>query len=220
MLKQLVKISAAICLLWITHAQAAIAISAVRVWPAQDYTRITIESSQAIRYNQFTIKNPDRLVIDLERVDINEVLNSLNPKIGNDDPYIKSARVGRFKPGVVRVVLDLKTEVKPQLFNLKPVAEYGHRLVLDIFPTHPVDPLLALLQSSGIAVHVAEPDIASMPAITAGAEAENSFPATSVPPVATSAAPEKTALPELVEKGGRILIVAIDAGHGGGKSVV
>jgi len=191
MLKQLVKISAAICLLWITHAQAAIAISAVRVWPAQDYTRITIESSQAIRYNQFTIKNPDRLVIDLERVDINEVLNSLNPKIGNDDPYIKSARVGRFKPGVVRVVLDLKTEVKPQLFNLKPVAEYGHRLVLDIFPTHPVDPLLALLQSSGIAVHVAEPDIASMPAITAGAEAENSFSATSVPPVATALRPKK-----------------------------
>jgi len=215
MLKQLVKISAAICLLWITHAQAAIAINAVRVWPAQDYTRITIESSQAIRYNQFTIKNPDRLVIDLERVDINEVLNSLNPKIGNDDPYIKSARVGRFKPGVVRVVLDLKTEVKPQLFNLKPVAEYGHRLVLDIFPTHPVDPLLALLQSSGIAVHVAEPDIASMPAITASTEAESSLSATSVAPVASSAAPEKIALPELAEKGGRILIVAIDAGHGG-----
>jgi N-acetylmuramoyl-L-alanine amidase len=123
--------------------------------------------------------------------------------------------VGRFKPGVVRVVLDLKTEVKPQLFNLKPVAEYGHRLVLDIFPTHPVDPLLALLQSSGIAVHVAEPDIASMPAITASAEAENSFSATSVAPVAGSVAPEKTALPELTEKGGRILIVAIDAGHGG-----
>jgi N-acetylmuramoyl-L-alanine amidase len=80
MLKQLVKISAAICLLWITHAQAAIAISAVRVWPAQDYTRITIESSQAIRYNQFTIKNPDRLVIDLERVDINEYSTLSIPK--------------------------------------------------------------------------------------------------------------------------------------------
>jgi N-acetylmuramoyl-L-alanine amidase len=215
MLKQLVKISAAICLLWITHAQAGIAISAVRVWPAQDYTRITIESSQAISYKQFSIKNPDRLVIDLERVEINEILNSLNPKIGNDDPYINSARVGRFKPGVVRLVLDLKTEVKPQLFNLKPVAEYGHRLVLDIFPTHPVDPLIALLQSSGIAVHVAEPDIASMPAITASAEPENSLAATPAPPIATSTGPEKTALPVLTEKGSRILIVAIDAGHGG-----
>ena len=133
MLKQLGKIITLLSILWISHAQAAIAISAIRVWPAQDYTRITIESSKIIRYNQFNIKNPERLVIDLEQVDINEVLNSLNTKIGNDDPYIKSARVGRFKPGVVRLVLDLKTEVKPQLFNLKPVAEYGHRLVLDIF---------------------------------------------------------------------------------------
>ena len=94
MFKQLGKISAILSILWISHAQAAIAISAVRLWPAQDYTRITIESNQAIRYKQFTIKNPERLVIDLEQVDINEILNTLNNKIGNDDPYIKSARVG------------------------------------------------------------------------------------------------------------------------------
>lgn len=204
------------CLLWLSQAHAAIAISAVRVWPAQDYTRITIESSQEIHYNQFTIKNPERLVIDLEKVDINEILNALNTKIGNDDPYIKSARVGRFKPGVVRLVLDLKTEVKPQLFNLKPVAEYGHRLVLDIFPAHPVDPLIALLQSSGITVHAAEPDIASMPAITASAEPENSVPAKTDPQISTAtAAPEKTTPTGRTEKSGRILIVAIDAGHGG-----
>jgi N-acetylmuramoyl-L-alanine amidase len=218
MLKQLVKIIAATCLLWGTHAQAAIAISAVRVWPAQDYTRITIESSKAIRYNQFSIKNPDRLVIDLEQVDLNEILNALNTKIGNDDPYIKSARVGRFKPGVVRLVLDLKTEVKPQLFNLKPVAEYGHRLVLDIFPVHPVDPLIALLQSSGITIHTPDPDIASMPAVTASAEPDTSLPAISAPQVVTStpvAEPETIPAPNRMAKSGRILIVAIDAGHGG-----
>jgi N-acetylmuramoyl-L-alanine amidase len=218
MLKQLVKIIAATCLLWSTHAQAAIAISAVRVWPAQDYTRITIESSKAIRYNQFSIKNPDRLVIDLEQVDLNEILNALSTKIGNDDPYIKSARVGRFKPGVVRLVLDLKTEVKPQLFNLKPVAEYGHRLVLDIFPVHPVDPLIALLQSSGITIHTPDPDIASMPAVTASAEPDTSLPAISAPQVVTStpvAEPETIPAPNRMAKSGRILIVAIDAGHGG-----
>jgi N-acetylmuramoyl-L-alanine amidase len=218
MLKQLVKIIAATCLLWSVHAQAAIGISAVRVWPAQDYTRITIESSQAIRYNQFSIKNPDRLVIDLERVDLNDILNALNTKIGNDDPYIKSARVGRFKPGVVRLVLDLKTEVKPQLFNLKPVAEYGHRLVLDIFPVHPVDPLIALLQSSGITIHTPDPDMASMPAITASAEPDTSFPAESAPQAVTStplAEPETVSPSKRMAKGGRILIVAIDAGHGG-----
>ena len=218
MLKQFGKVIAILSMLWIAHAQAAIAISAVRVWPAQDYTRITIESKQAILYKHFTIKNPDRLVIDLEQVDINDILNTLNNKIGNDDPYIKSARVGRFKPGVVRLVLDLKTGVKPQLFNLKPVAEYDHRLVLDIFPTHPVDPLLALLQSSGITVHASKPDSASMPAITGKAEAENNLPAQppqqiAIPPLA--ATPDKNLPYVHPERGSRILIIAIDPGHGG-----
>ena len=212
MLKQLGKISAILSILWIGHAQAAIAISAVRLWPAQDYTRITIESNQAIRYKQFTIKNPERLVIDLEQVDINEILNTLNNKIGNDDPYIKSARVGRFKPGVVRVVLDLRTEVKPQLFNLKPVAEYGHRLVLDIFPIHPVDPLLALLQSSGVSVHAAAPDIASVPAVTGNTATEPALPIAIAP---SSATPDNLMSNGRPERGGRILIIAIDAGHGG-----
>ena len=212
MLKQLGKISAILSILWISHAQAAIAISAVRLWPAQDYTRITIESNQAIRYKQFTIKNPERLVIDLEQVDINEILNTLNNKIGNDDPYIKSARVGRFKPGVVRVVLDLRTEVKPQLFNLKPVAEYGHRLVLDIFPIHPVDPLLALLQSSGVSVRAAAPDIASVPAVTGNTATEPALPIAIAP---SSATPDNLLSNGRPERGGRILIIAIDAGHGG-----
>ena len=212
MLKQLGKISAILSILWIGHAQAAIAISAVRLWPAQDYTRITIESNQAIRYKQFTIKNPERLVIDLEQVDINEILNTLNNKIGNDDPYIKSARVGRFKPGVVRVVLDLRTEVKPQLFNLKPVAEYGHRLVLDIFPIHPVDPLLALLQSSGVSVQAAAPDIASVPAVTGNTATEPALPIAIAP---SSATPDNQLSNGRLERGGRILIIAIDAGHGG-----
>ncbi len=218
MLKQLIKLSAVLSILWISHAQAAIAIGAVRVWPAQDYTRITIESNQAISYKQFTIKNPERLVIDLEGVDINERLNSLNTKIGNDDPYIKSARVGRFKPGVVRLVLDLKTEIKPQLFNLKPVAEYEHRLVLDIFPEHPVDHLLALLQSAGIALHTPQPDSASMSANTSSTAPKNELPAKSVPQIAILppfTLPENIKPHDRTEKSGRILIIAIDAGHGG-----
>lgn len=218
MLKQLGKISATLSILWIAHAQAAVAISAVRVWPAQDYTRITIESSQAIRYNQFTIKNPERLVIDLERVEFNEILSSLGNKVGNDDPYIKSVRVGRFKPGVVRLVLDLKTEVKPQLFNLKPVAEYGHRLVLDVYPAHPVDPIIALLQSTGVTVHTADQDTASLPATTVKTEPEGNLP---LEPNREIVAASPLATPEKItpyghrEKAGRILIVAIDAGHGG-----
>jgi N-acetylmuramoyl-L-alanine amidase len=217
MLKQLGKISAIVSLIWTVHAHADVEISAVRVWPAQDYTRITIESSQAIRYNQFTIKNPDRLVIDLEHVDLNDILNTLSSKIDNDDPYIKSVRVGRFKPDVVRLVLDLKTEVKPQLFNLKPVAEYGHRLVMDIFPTHPVDPIIALLQSTGVAIHLNESGTANMPEIPATPETENkpAKPSIQASQTKPAAIPESSPSRERTDKNGRILIIAIDAGHGG-----
>ena len=118
--------------LWIPQSQAAISVIATRIWPAQDYTRLTLESKQAIRHNMFSVEHPDRLVIDLEDVELGESLNQLTSKIGNDDPYIKSVRVGRFKPGIVRLVLDLKSQVKPQLFDLNPVGEYGYRLVLDV----------------------------------------------------------------------------------------
>src|SRR5665647_3828298 len=120
-------------LLWIPWAHAAIAISSARLWPAQDYTRLSLESKQAIHYNMFTVNNPDRLVIDLEQVELGNALGELTRLVGDNDPYIKGVRVGRFKPGVVRLVLDLKAEVKPQLCVLKPVAEYGYRLVLDVY---------------------------------------------------------------------------------------
>jgi N-acetylmuramoyl-L-alanine amidase len=210
MLKRFVATTAALTLLCSINAMAAtaVAINAVRVWPAQDYTRITIESNREIRYTQFVIKNPDRLVIDLEQVDINEILNSLSNKVGDEDPYIKSVRVGRFKPGVVRLVLDLKAEVKPQLFNLKPVADYGHRLVLDIFPTQPVDPIIALLQSTGVNVLTIPPDAASSPV------ASNTQP--DKHPIMEPVTPTTPVAPEPVPVlGRRILIIAIDAGHGG-----
>lgn len=209
MLKKLVTTFALCAALFSLQAAAAVAINAVRVWPAQDYTRITIESNREIRYKQFLIKDPDRLVIDLEQVDINEILNSLSNKIGNDDPYIKSVRVGRFKPGVVRLVLDLKTEVKQQLFNLKPVADYGHRLVLDIFPVQPVDPIIALLQSTG--VNVLAGDATSSVVI---GDSEAGKPVSGEPPAQTTAPAQIT--PDIsLPLGRRILIIAIDAGHGG-----
>lgn len=209
MLKKFATISTLFTLLCSFNAEAAVAISAVRVWPAQDYTRITIESSREIRYTQFSIKNPDRLVIDLEQVDINDTLNSLSNKVGNEDPYIKSVRVGRFKPGIVRLVLDLKAEVKPQLFNLKPVADYGHRLVLDIFPTQPVDPIIALLQSTGVTVLTAASEASSAPVASSNTEPAQQA---SIGPVT----PTIPVLPEpVLPAGRRTLIIAIDAGHGG-----
>src|SRR6185295_18167970 len=100
-----------------------------------------------IKYQLFSVKNPERLVLDLEGVDFGPALAELNNQVATGDPYIDKLRVGRNRPGVVRVVLDLKAEVKPQVFTLKPVAEYGHRLVLDIYPMVPVDPLAALIEA-------------------------------------------------------------------------
>jgi len=125
---------------------AAPSVMAVRVWPAADYTRITIEHEQAIRFSQMLIRDPDRLVVDLEDVELNSVLASLPGKIADTDPYIKVIRAGRNRPGVVRLVIELKAEIKPQLFSLPPVAGYGHRLVMDLYPIEPPDPLMALLE--------------------------------------------------------------------------
>ncbi|WP_126445974.1 N-acetylmuramoyl-L-alanine amidase [Sterolibacteriaceae bacterium J5B] len=125
---------------------AAPTLIGVRVWPAPDYTRVTIEHDQPLEFRQMMLKDPDRLVLDLEGVEFNSVLASLPGKILDDDPQIKLIRAGRFKPGVVRIVIELKGEVKPQLFALKPIGSYGHRLVIDLYPAVPPDPLLALLE--------------------------------------------------------------------------
>jgi len=169
MLSRALKLAILMILCWLPQqAHAAVAVSAARVWPAQDYTRLTLESKQAIRHNMFIVSNPERLVIDLEDVDLGDTLNGLTKLVGEDDPYIKSVRVGRFKPGVVRLVLDLKSEVKPQLFVLKPVGEYGYRLVLDVYPAQPLDPLMALLEQP----KVSDAQAASAPAATVQAAEE------------------------------------------------
>jgi N-acetylmuramoyl-L-alanine amidase len=128
----------------LSGAHAATQVSSARIWPAQEYTRITLESAAPIAHNVFIITNPDRLVLDLEDVESSTALDVLSTKISPDDPYVSGVRIGRFKPGVIRLVLDLKAQVKPQVFTLKPIGDYGHRLVLDVYPVEPVDPILAL----------------------------------------------------------------------------
>ncbi len=120
-------------------------ISSARVWPANEYTRVTFESPSALKFQHFFVKNPERLVLDIENVDLGPALKELAAKIGSGDPYIQSVRVGANRANVIRVVLDLKTEVKPQVFAVPPAGEFGHRLMLDIYPARPQDPMLALL---------------------------------------------------------------------------
>ncbi|NOT82171.1 MAG: AMIN domain-containing protein, partial [Gallionella sp.] len=151
----------------LAQAHAAIAINSARIWPAQDYTRLTIESKQAIPHNMFTVKNPKRLVVDLENIEASDQLNELGKKISSNDPYIASVRVGKFKPTVTRLVLDLKNDVKPQLFDLNPVGDYGYRLVLDIYPALPPDPMMALLEppvTTAASAPVATESLAQKPA--------------------------------------------------------
>jgi N-acetylmuramoyl-L-alanine amidase len=120
-------------------------VSAARVWPANEYTRVTFEAPSGFKYQHFFVKDPERLVLDIENVELGDALKSLAAKVGADDPYIKAVRVGINRPNVVRVVLDLRTEVSPQVFAVPPVGEFGHRLMLDIYPAKPVDSMLALL---------------------------------------------------------------------------
>ena len=126
-------------------ADAATKVSSARVWPANEYTRVTFESPAALKVQHFFVKNPERLVIDIENVELGSALKDLAAKVGANDPYIQSVRVGINRTNVIRVVLDLRTEVKPQVFAVPPAGEFGHRLMLDIYPAKPSDPMLALL---------------------------------------------------------------------------
>lgn len=154
--RQLLRYAGASLILSVTPLAGAAArlptVMAVRVWPAADYTRVTLEHDGAFKYKHFLIENPDRLVVDIEGVEFNSVLDSLASKVATDDPNIKLLRAGRFKPGVVRLVMELKNKVNPQVFTLEPVGEYGHRLVLDVYPLNPPDPLMALLEGRENAV--------------------------------------------------------------------
>ncbi|MEL4012690.1 N-acetylmuramoyl-L-alanine amidase AmiC [Dryocola clanedunensis] len=130
------------------HA-ASSQVVAVRVWPASSYTRVTVESNKMLKYKQFALSNPERVVVDIEGVNLNSVLKGVGNQIRVDDPFIKSARVGQFDPNTVRMVFELKQNVTPHLFALAPVAEFKERLVMDLYPANmnsEQDPLLALLE--------------------------------------------------------------------------
>ena len=120
----------------------------VRVWPARDYTRVTIESDQPLQNTQQLLQGPDRLVVDLNGLDLDQELKDLVSKITPNDPQIQSVRIGQYQPHVVRMVFDLKGSVKPQVFTLTPIGSYKYRLVFDLYPAVAPDPLMDLLAQS------------------------------------------------------------------------
>ena len=215
-------------------------IIAVRVWPADEYTRITIESDAALAERHFLAANPDRLVIDVEGLELSPQLRDLVGKVRPDDPYIAGVRVGQSQPRVVRLVIDLKQATAPQLFTLAPVAAYKHRLVFDLHPTQELDPLLELIRDKERAERQAAQAVqdalgefigrigaagaaASAPRAGAPSALAAVPPATGplTPPAAASAppgmAPPFSTDTPLVAQGkiDRLVVIALDPGHGG-----
>ncbi|MFS8976442.1 N-acetylmuramoyl-L-alanine amidase [Cupriavidus necator] len=123
-------------------------IVAVRVWPAEDYTRVTIESDAPLAAVHQMIRDPDRLVVDIDGLDLSPTLRELVAKITPNDPYIQTVRVGQNRPRVVRMVFDLKENVAPQVFTLAPIGSYRNRLVFDLYPVNPPDPLWKLVRET------------------------------------------------------------------------
>jgi N-acetylmuramoyl-L-alanine amidase len=180
--------------LFVDTVSADTTVSSTRIWPASEYTRLTLESDTPINYSLILLKNPDRVVLDLEDVTLTSEIKKLPGKISADNLYIRALRIGRFKPGILRLVLDLKSEVKPQAFVLKPVGDYGHRLVLDIYPASPPDPLMALLIEGAVK------------SAQANAYEHIKSDRTSRTTTAGNKKPDSTV---------RLITVAIDPGHGG-----
>jgi N-acetylmuramoyl-L-alanine amidase len=206
------------CLLLVNSiTYAANSISAARVWPAQEYTRIAFESTAPIKYQLIILKNPDRLVLDIEDLELTNALTSLSDKILSSDPYIKQVRVAKFKPGVVRIAVDLKGEVKSNLFALAPAGDYKHRLVLDIYPLQ--DELMAMLGKKSIETDGTKPVIEPLPPSAGGSDEAVTEPASeSLPdaPVTDKKDEIKKDEPAAINKDDeRLITIVLDAGHGG-----
>jgi N-acetylmuramoyl-L-alanine amidase len=235
----LARSGALVLLLGTQHLAHGASIVAVRAWPSKEYTRLTIESDVEIKPRQFFLADPPRLAVDLEGIDLIPALRELVAKVKPDDPNILGMRVGQNAPGVVRLVIDLKQAILPQVFTLTPVANYQYRLVLDLYPAQAPDPLDAL-----IAAHLAQSQPTQLartaPATSASAAAGKAPidmldelmakhsskdaailpPPAAAPPVAIAKAPTEPSTTPLTasqaaSKTDRLVIVALDPGHGG-----
>ena len=212
-------------------------IVAVRVWPAAAYTRVTIESDTALKTVPIFVANPPRLAVDIEGIDLNPALKELVGKVRSDDPFITGVRVGQYANKTVRLVLDLRQMVKPQVFNLQPVktgnTQYQHRLVLDLYPSEVADPLEALIADrlNGGKAFSQAPSMTATPAPPSPAQlgtradpvgdlmsSANRKPELPAPPASAASAPITTAASvaqSASPEGERYIIVALDPGHGG-----
>jgi N-acetylmuramoyl-L-alanine amidase len=218
--RDLIQSGTLVLLLGKAHIARGAQVVAVRVWPASDYTRVTVESDEPLRTKQLFVASPPRLAVDIEGIDLLPALKELVAKIKPDDPFISGLRVGQNTPNVVRLVLDLKQPVLPQVFQLPPVAAYQHRLVFDLYPERVADPLEALIaqKSSPAPDPLGEliakqggkpaPSAPALPSAPAS-QTNTSAPAAKAPTVVPAPASGNE------NKVNRLVVVALDPGHGG-----
>jgi len=232
------RIGCLVLLLGTAQLARGAAIVAVRVWPARDYTRVTIESDQPLAAKHLLTGAPLRLVVDIDGLELKDALRELVGKVRPGDPFIAGVRVGQYQPRVVRLVFDLKQAVVPQQFTLDPVAAYQHRLVFDLYPTVEADPLLALIRGKEAAEERAAQAVQDAlgeliaridkPLVLAPAPpaAPAPAPALVIPPHAAASAAPATTTPAPPpppmpptdaerQRVDRLVIVALDPGHGG-----
>ena len=219
--RQLLQASGVVLLLGRAQLAWGASILAVRVWPAVEYTRVTIESDTLLKFTHTFVANPPRLAVDIEGIELSTALRDLVGKVRNDDPFITGVRIAQFNPTTVRLVLELRQPAKPQVFTLAPLqsgqSSFQHRLVLDLYPSQEADPLEALIAErlmgdkpppskdalgEMIASHQKPP--------TGFSPTPPSQPIPVAPPVVAPAMNEKPA-----DKTDRFAVVALDPGHGG-----
>ena len=195
---------------------------AVRVWPAAEYSRVTLESDVPLKARQTFVPSPPRLAVDIEGLELNPALRELVGKVRADDPNIAGVRVGQYSPGVVRLVFDLKQPISPQVFTLAPVAAYQHRLVFDLYPSTPPDPLEQLIQDrlgSAPTPPLSSPSPAGDPLGELIARQGNApTPSTRRQDLQAPSGPvmDTPDHPPRAQAGtDRLIVVALDPGHGG-----
>lgn len=203
----------------------------VRMWPAEEYTRVTLEHDEPIKFKYFLVRSPMpyRLVVDIEGLTLTPKLQKMISDVSPNDPYIRSVRIGQFSPTVVRLVMDLKSEVRPEVFSLKPVAKYKYRLIFDIYPAQTDDPIASVIAGLNNKEQTKDPlgDLiaqnkaqASTPKPTSGQakapdEDKKTTPKAQTTQPKASTTAKKSAPSKEVSKAKRDIVIVVDAGHGG-----
>ncbi|SHI14873.1 N-acetylmuramoyl-L-alanine amidase [Pollutimonas bauzanensis] len=190
-------------------------ILAVRTWPADEYTRVTLEMDSELKAEHFVLEHPDRLVVDIQGLTMSRAINDLVSKIKPNDPYIGSVRVAQNRPDVIRLVMDLKQPIAPQVFTLKPIGEYKYRLVLDLYPKVAQDPLLAIMDGKD-----SDPLAKVLEDLAQNSPSEAPIPSVEgqkLPPVAKNPRGPAAPPPSIAQPrdSGQPILVALDPGHGG-----